>query len=202
MTSMREMSENDLWQPFSSLEPMLDAAAMEQIDQYADQVEVDRLLEMGVITTHDKFSGELGTQLSAKFVRSCGKKTRKMTDAEGNVTSEVPGWLRRSRLVAREYNWLDVRDDVYSPSSNSAIVKLLPALALTDGFIESCVLGTLDIGDAFLQVSQPMPRVVKLGQSDFIIPRCLPGQRDASKLWYNHFVETLKTKFKAEVCTC
>ena len=70
--SMREMSESDLWQPFSSLEPMLDAATMEQIDQYADQVEVDRLPEMGVITTRDKFSGELGTQLSAKFVRTSG----------------------------------------------------------------------------------------------------------------------------------
>ena len=129
------------------------------------------------------------------------KKTRKTTDAEGNVTSETQGWLRRSRLVAREYNWLDVRDDVYSPSSNSAIVKLLPALALTNGFNNNCVLGTLDIGDAFLQVSQPMPRVVRLGKSDFIILRCLPGQRDASKLWYNHFVETLKSKFGAEVCT-
>ena len=199
--SMREMSENDLWQPFSSLEPMLDAATMERIDLYADQVEVDRLLEMGVITTHDKFTGDLGTQLNAKFVRSWRKKTRKTTDAEGNVIAETQGWLRRSRLVAREYNWLDVRDDVYSPSSNSAIVKLLPALALSNGFNNNCVLGTLDIGDAFLQVNQPMPRVVKLGKSDFIILRCLPGQRDASKLWYNHFVETLKSKFDAEVCT-
>ena len=85
--SMREMSENDLWQPFSSLEPMLDAATMERIDLYADQVEVDRLLEMGVITIHEKFSGELGTQLGAKFVPSWRKKTRKLTDTEGNVTS-------------------------------------------------------------------------------------------------------------------
>ena len=84
---VREMSENDLWQPFSSLEPMLDAGTMERIDQYADQVEVDRLLEMGVITTHEKFSGELGTQLSAKFVPSWRKKTRKLTDTEDNVTS-------------------------------------------------------------------------------------------------------------------
>ena len=103
------------------------------------------------------------------------------------------GWLQ-------EYNWLDVRDDVYSPSSNSAIVKLLPALALSDGFNSNCVLGTLDIGDAFLQVNQPMPRVVKLGSKEFIILRCLPGQRDASKLWYHHFVNKLQTKFNAEVC--
>eukprot|EP00435_Cladocopium_sp_Y103_P006854 s705_g2.t1 len=183
--SMRELGEDDLWQPFSSLEPVLDAATLERIDEYADQVEIDRLLEMGVITTHDKYSGELGTQLSAKYVRAWRKKTRKLKDSAGNLTSEVAGWLRRSRLVAREYNWLDVRDDVYSPSSNSAIVKLLPAL---------------DIGDAFLQVNQTVPRVVKLGSRDFIILRCLPGQRDASKLWYNHFVGTLKTKFQAEVC--
>jgi len=60
---------------------------MQQQWKGADQVEVDRLLEMGVITTHEKFSGELGTQLSAKFVPSWRKKTRKLTDTEGNVTS-------------------------------------------------------------------------------------------------------------------
>ena len=186
----REMCEDDLWQPLTPLEPQMDESILQKIDAYADQVEIDRLFGMGVITTREKFSGDLGTQLSAKFVRSWRKKTR----------NGVPAWLRRSRLVAREYNWLDVRDDVYSPSSNSAIVKLLPALALSDGFNSNCVLGTLDIGDAFLQVSQPMPRVVKLGSKEFIILRCLPGQRDASKLWYHHCVNKLQTKFNAEVC--
>ena len=198
--SERELNESDLWQPFSALEPVLDATVMEKIDAYADQVEIERLLAMGVITTKDGFSDELGSQLSAKFVRAWRKKTRKVPNATGNGTTEVQGWLRRSRLVAREYNWLDVREDVYSPSSNSAVVKLLPALTLSDGFRQNCILGTLDIGDAFLQVNQPMPRVVKLGKQDFIILRCLPGQRDASKLWYNHFVQTLKDKFNAEVC--
>ena len=47
--SMQEMNENDFWQPFSSLEPVLDAATLERMDQYADQVEIGRLLEMAVI---------------------------------------------------------------------------------------------------------------------------------------------------------
>ena len=89
---------------------------------------------------------------------------------------------------------MDVRDDVYSPSSSSSIVKLLPALAITDGFIDNCVLGTLDIGDAFLQVGQPVPRIVRLGNRDFVILKCLPGQR------YLHFVDVLKQKFDAKVC--
>ena len=89
--SERELCEDDLWQPFTALEPQLDAETLEKIDAYADQVEIDRLLQMGVITTHDKFSADLGSQLSAKFVRSWRKKSRHIS----------PGWLRRSRLVAR-----------------------------------------------------------------------------------------------------
>ena len=102
----------------------MDEVILQKSDTYADQVEIDRLFGMGVITTHEKFSRDLGTQLSAKFVRSWRKKTR----------NGVPGWLRRSRLVA----WLDVRDDVYNPSSNSAIVKLLPALAQMDSTTAVC----------------------------------------------------------------
>ena len=156
----REMTEDDLWQPQSALEPMLDGEALQRIDDYADSVEIARLLGMKVIQWHSNYNGVLGTQLSAKFVRSWRKKVRKIYDENGKLVAENPGWLRRSRLVAREFNWLDVREDVYSPSSSSSIVKLLPALAMSDGFCKSSVLGTLDVADAFLQVPQPVPRVV------------------------------------------
>ena len=96
---------------------------------------------------------------------------------------------------------MDIRDDVCSPSSSSSIIKVMPALVLSDGCNSNCVLGTLDIGDAFLQVDQPVPRVVRQGKHDFIILKCLPGQRDASKLWCMFFVEALKKKLGAEVCT-
>ena len=62
---------------------------------------IQRLPGMDVITSHDKF-----------------------------FEDERPGWLRRSRLVAIEYNWLDVRDDFYSPSSNSAIMKFAPHIVV------------------------------------------------------------------------
>ena len=45
----REMTEDDLWQPQSSLEPMLDGETLQRIDDYADSVEIDRLLGMKVI---------------------------------------------------------------------------------------------------------------------------------------------------------
>ena len=34
-----EMTEDDLWQPQSALEPMLDGEALQRIDDYADSVE-------------------------------------------------------------------------------------------------------------------------------------------------------------------
>ena len=43
------MTEDDLWQPQSALEPMLDGEALQRIDDYADSVEIDRLLGMKVI---------------------------------------------------------------------------------------------------------------------------------------------------------
>ena len=92
--------------------------------------------------------------------------------------SEGPAWMRRSRSVAREFNWLESREDTFSPATSSAVVKLLPALAMSDGFIPNAVLGTLDISDAFLQVPQSLPRAVTINGCSHIILRCLPGQRD------------------------
>ena len=73
----REMTEDDLWQPQSALEPMLDGEALQRIDDYADSVEIDRLLGMKVIQWHSNYNGVLGTQLSAKFVRSWRKESEK-----------------------------------------------------------------------------------------------------------------------------
>ena len=171
-----------------------------KIDEYACAVEIERLLGMKVISNRADFNGELGTQLGARFVRAWRKKTRKQSDSSGKVIAATPGWLRRSRLVAKGYNWLDVREDIYSPSSSSCIVKLLPALALSEDSTQMAFWGTLYTSDAFLHVKQPIPRVVRLGSRDLVILKCLPGQREASKLWYLHFVQVLRDRFNAEVC--
>ena len=60
-----EMSEDDLWQPFSQSEPELDGDRLQKIDDFADSVEIQRLFGMSVLCKHD-FKGGLGTQLSAK----------------------------------------------------------------------------------------------------------------------------------------
>lgn len=126
------------------------------------------------------------------MVRAWRKKVRQSDDS--------PGWYRRSRLVGREFNWLQHRDDIYSPASSASITKILPALALSNGFLQDCVMGSLDIQDAFLQVPQPEPREVRIGDSLFVILKCLPGQRDCSKLWCQWFVGTLQTRMNAIVC--
>ena len=59
------------------LEPQVDEVILQKSDTYADQFEIDRLFGMGVITTHEKFSRDLGTQLSAKFCAVLEKEDTK-----------------------------------------------------------------------------------------------------------------------------
>ena len=79
--------------------------------------------------------------------------------------------------ASREFNWLDAREDVYTESSSSSIVKFLPALAMSDGFCRNALLSTLDVADAFLEVPQAAPRVEKnwqlVGIGDSVMPASL-----------------------------
>ena len=56
---------------------------------------------------------------------------------------------RDLRVEILTFNWLEARDDVYSPASSSSVSKLFPALAITNGLVANSVLGTLDVSDAF-----------------------------------------------------
>ena len=189
-----------LWQPISELEPTLDDETLRMIDDYADHVEIQRLTKMTVLCSKEEYSGTLGKPLSAKMVRAWRRKVQDIKDDSGKTVEKRPGWYRRSRLVAREFNWLQHRDDIYSPASSTAVTKIFPALAMSDGFVVDGVLGSLDIQDAFLQVPQEQPREVRLGDCAFVILKCLPGQRDASKLWYSFFVQKLQKCMNAVVC--
>jgi hypothetical protein len=81
--------------------------------------------------------------------------------------------------ASREFNWLDAREDVYTESSSSSIVKFLPALAMSDGFCRNALLSTLDVADAFLEVPQAAPRVEKnwqlVGIGDSVMPPWTKG---------------------------
>ena len=114
-----------LWLPYSEEEPSLSQELLSQMDALADQFEVQRLLKMGVLE------------------RATGSKDSTFRKKErGNQMC----WYRRSRLVAREYNHLSIRDDTFSPASNSVVTRLIPAMVMSGVYGESHVIGALDIG--------------------------------------------------------
>ena len=192
----RNEDEERLWWPFSPEEPVLDSALLVELDAIADQLEVTRLQEMNVLVKEDDLSSdvELGGDLTARFVRTWRKKRKGNDDF----------WYRRSRLVAREFNKLRVRDDLYSPASNHIVERLVPALCLSNTFSKAHVLGALDISDAYLQVPQEVPRRISILdgniRSGLVINKCLPGQRDGSRRWFDHFSSFLTTKLNLSPC--
>ena len=191
-----EVSENSnaeaVWGPYSEMQPELPADELHLVDLEADKMEIQHLLSMSVVTSTEKYDGELDVPLHAKMV--CRWRKRVKSVAEGTM------WMRRSRLVGRDFNFLEYREDVYSPASSSSVVKLLPRMAVSGGFVKDGVLATLDVVDAFLQVPQSFPRKISLEGSAYVILKCLPGQRDASRLWYAFFVEGLRSHVSVEVC--
>ncbi|CAE7879513.1 true, partial [Symbiodinium necroappetens] len=100
-------------------------------------------------------------------------------------------WLRRARLVAREFAFLEPhREGLFSPASSAIVTRLIPHL-----FIQQRSLGwsmmAVDIADAYLTCSQGEPTItsVKLGDATlwFRLDKCLPGQRDGSSRWFGEF---------------
>ena len=116
---------------------------------------------MGDIKQAGEDDKEVTRSVTTKFVRDWRWK------GEGPARKR---WLRRSRLVAREFP-LDKRDDVFSPASCGHLFRLLPVLYLAEvgGLKEAAgrngeevMLGTMDIKDAFLQVPQEEPLRLKM----------------------------------------
>lgn len=166
------------------------------MDALADKFEVDRLLTMGVLerSTGHEDSSNYGSSLTGKFVRTFRKKER-----DGQLC-----WYRRSRLVAREYNYLSVREDTFSPASNAVVTRMIPAMVMSGVYGQEHVIGALDISDAYLQVPQEFKRRLKVvdnGDYDaLIIAKCLPGQRDGARRWYFFFCDFLEKKLNMECC--
>lgn len=68
----------------------------------ADQVETDRLLKMQVLERLDSFSGKTEATLTVKSVYDWRVKVREQI-VNGQLVEEKK-WMRRSRLVAREFS--------------------------------------------------------------------------------------------------
>eukprot|EP00435_Cladocopium_sp_Y103_P022455 s491_g5.t1 len=126
----------------------------DKVDRLADEVEISRLLEMKVLVASSDYTGDVKGRLTTKFVKDWRKKVYVSLDGQSRER-----WMRRSRLVAREYANTK-RDDTFSPATGAHTSNLLPVYFLDlqvqcKDLDESYqpVLASLDIKDAFLQGS-------------------------------------------------
>ncbi|CAE7403195.1 unnamed protein product, partial [Symbiodinium microadriaticum] len=156
-----------------------------KLDLASDRHEVERLMQMGAIR-HPNASEDLSSysRLTTKVVRDWRKR---------------PTWVRRSRLVAREFkSWSPWTQDLFAPASSLAICHGLIAQAQALGL----ELTTLDVKDAYLNVPQKAPVVIEIdsrvfeeGPSrmvPFVLERLLPGQRVAAGEWFGFITGILK----------
>ena len=82
------------------------------IDDLADRVEIQRLCSMQVLVPRDDFNGEITGSLTTKMVRDWRLKVF------GEGDQQRKRWMRRSRLVAREFATTK-RLDTFSPATGS-----------------------------------------------------------------------------------
>ena len=173
--------------PFSKHEPDLDEAELQRVDSLADALELQSLTKISVLTDASTMPHD-AKQLSTRFVQTWTEKLNK----EGQ-----PIWLRRSRFVAREFQWMDSeRNDLFSPASSSIVARLLPVMhSDMKGHVDAVMVG-IDIKDAFLTVQQRTPteltcKLADASEVNYRLGHVFPGQRDGSLLWHQDITKVL-----------
>ena len=152
--------------------PKLEDHELEAVDRQSRKTEIERLMEMKVLKpiSEDQATSGNYKHLSTKIVYDWRHR-------DGQ-------WKRRGRLVAREFRWLTDYDlaALFSPTGVASTVKLLSALFVST---DSYSLGSIDIGDAYLQVEQDEPTIVEVDGKWYELGYTLPGQRTGSSAWFN-----------------
>ena len=155
--------------------PDVDSEQLHELDAEAEQRELDRLIEMSVLRKLDTIP-EDGAMLNAKMVLDWRFRQNK--------------WIRRARLVGKELKiWSPWRQDVFSPATNPAVVKVVPHLYSTHA--KEWVMCSLDIKDAFLTVRQREKKYIRFNGEVYELLMCLPGQRQAGQWWGDQIREDL-----------
>eukprot|EP00435_Cladocopium_sp_Y103_P042938 s2725_g12.t1 len=171
------------------------------VDSLADQVEVERLKRMKVLIEEELYEGD---PVTAKLT------TKHVHDWRLKPYGDSKRWLRRSRLVAREFAFMERRNDTFSPATSTHVMNLLPMVylqklaELDDDDVakrsSGVTLGVVDVKDAFLMVDQPSPLRVQLPIGNFVVLRNLPGQRLGAKSWYWFFRSFLTKELEMQWC--
>ena len=113
----------DLWSNFNMEQQPDEPPAW--VDLLANELEISRLTSMGVLIKEELYAEKVTDSLTTKFVHDW--RAKDFTLQSGEV---VKRWLRRSRLVAREYAFLKRRDDCFSPATSCHVTNLLPLVYL------------------------------------------------------------------------
>ena len=150
--------------------PTLGPEEMLELDEAMDRVEISRLLGMGVLKRIPVDGNVDGMKkLNSKIVRDWRFR--------GNV------WVRRSRLVAKEFRFLEPHlNDLYAPASMAVLQRVLAGLCASG---RNLVLYSIDVSDAYLQVPQVRPTFIVTDDGEAMqLLYSLPGQRSAARQWY------------------
>ena len=151
---------------------------------------------MEVLIPAEQFQGEVTGSLTTKFVRA--QRLKQYGDEKK--------WMRRSRFVAREFATAKGLD-TFSPATGAHTSNLLQANYLWmkrqaeemgNKDENQAVMASIDVRDAFLQVEQSEPILVRLQNQSFVVNRNLPGQRLGAKHWFLHLQKFLKESMDFE----
>ncbi|CAE7369187.1 unnamed protein product [Symbiodinium sp. CCMP2592] len=170
--------------------PELSEEYLCRLDAAMDALEVKRLLALGVVRKlGDNQQGgnapEGMKKLQSRFVRDWRFR--------GNC------WIRRSRLVAKEFKFLEPElEHLYAPASMAVLQRVFAGLCASG---ENLVLYSVDVSDAYLQVPQSCPTCIISNDGEYLeLLYSLPGQRDAARGWYLHLKEIVKGNRLRKTC--
>ena len=159
--------------------PVLSPDELSALDEKMDEVEIQRLLGLKVL---EEMNSEENT--NDMFKLGC-KNVRDWRFRQG-------GWQRRSRLVAKEFRFLQpFMENLYSPASLSSTQRLLAGLCCGDSRL---CLYSGDIKDAYLTVKQRRKTfIVTAGGTKYKLLYNLPGQRAGAKDWREKLKSVLES---------
>ncbi|CAE7362239.1 unnamed protein product [Symbiodinium sp. CCMP2456] len=187
-----EESDEDLdWSDLKESDgpPELSGEQLAAVDHDAELEEVTRLVSMGVLKEAVDPS---------QLVVDDAKLLRTRFVHDWRYRDKV--WKRRARLVCKQLRiWNPNRSDVYAPSTNPAVSRVVPLLFTSK---PGWVMRALDIKDAFLCVPQREELYVTLGGRTYQVLYCLPGQQAASAWWGEQLAGDLKSAGLAVDVAC
>ena len=160
--------------------PHMSEEELEGLDAEAKKVEVDRMLQMPAMrkATKEEIEAENGYIISTKVVYTWKHRLEK------------GGWLRRGRLVARQFKSSVEMEQTFAPTSMTLVPRLMMFVMMN--VMKDFQVMVLDVKDAFLMASQPEQEkaYIELDGELYKLIKCLPGQRTAASQWFSLFKDS------------